>query len=146
MYLFIHKYLMSTYWKPGTLPGSGNIPVRKIKSLLSWSLETSTGRQTINKYITFGSYKMLWRKTKQIKGVTDGTTCSQQSVRKDHTEVVIFEQEHECSKEVSHANIPWEEQVQRPWGESVLGMSEGLQEGQRGCSEKRGVAVTGSKY
>lgn len=57
---------------------------------------------------------MLQRKTKQIKGVTDGTTCFQQSVRKDHTEVVIFEQEHECSKEVSHANIPQEEQVQRP--------------------------------
>lgn len=41
----------------------------------------------------------------QVKGVTDKTPYSQQAVRRDHTEEVIFEQGPEGSEEESHADI-----------------------------------------
>lgn len=72
----------------------------------------------------------------QVKGVTDKTPYSQQAVRRDHTEEVIFGRDLKEARKRAMQTFAWEQQMRRPGGESVLGMSEDFQGGQRGYSDK----------
>ena len=45
-----NRYLLSTYYVPGTVLGTGDTAVNMAKTMNSWNLQPSGEKQTINRF------------------------------------------------------------------------------------------------